>query len=140
MGAALVVYGLFLLLWRPVGTIGGMRPLADLLVGATGGITGPLAAFPGACVTIWCGMRGWDKVESRSVYQPYLLAMQIVGVTALIALQPRGAFDPRLLAYALPGLAGAVLGLRLFHALSDAQFRRLINLALIASGGALMLK
>ena len=45
-------------------------PLADLAVGALGGITGPLAAFPGAFLTIWCGMRGWDKVAQRSIYQP----------------------------------------------------------------------
>jgi uncharacterized membrane protein YfcA len=39
-----------------------------------------------------------------------------------------------------PGLAGAWLGLRVFQKLTDMQFRRLVNLALIISGVALVLK
>ena len=140
MGAALVVYGLYMLFRRPALVKSGPRHAADALVGALGGITGPLAAFPGACVTIWCGMRGWDKVEQRAVYQPYILVMQLVGVGTLFWLQPGGTFDPALLAYALPGLGGAILGLRVFHSLTDLQFQRMINLALVASGIALLFK
>jgi uncharacterized membrane protein YfcA len=140
MGAGLVVYGLYMLLRRAAPIKSGPRRMADALAGALGGITGPLAAFPGAGVTIWCAMRGWDKIEQRSVYQPYILIMQLIGVGALFFLQPRAAFDPALFAYALPGLAGALLGLRVFHALTDVQFQRIINLALIASGSVLLLK
>lgn len=139
IGTALVAYGLTMLFRRPA-HIAGSRRWIDALVGATGGITGPLAAFPGACITIWCAMRGWNKLEQRAVYQPYLLIMQAIGAAALFVLRPQGDCSPALLAYAVPGLAGAVLGLRVFHALSDAQFQRLMNLALIVSGGALMLK
>ncbi|HEY6241560.1 MAG TPA: TSUP family transporter, partial [Burkholderiales bacterium] len=140
MGAALVAYGLTMLLRRPLSIRSGHRPAADALVGALGGITGPLAAFPGACVTIWCGMRGWDKVAQRAVYQPYILIMQIVSLGALYLLQRQSAPDPALVAYALPGLAGAVIGLRVFRAATDLQFQRMINLALVASGIALVFK
>jgi uncharacterized protein len=140
MGAGLVAYGLFMLLRRPMRARGGGRAFADAVAGSLGGITGPLAAFPGAFVTIWCSMRGWTKVEQRSVYQPYILIMQVLGVSALTLLQPASAFDPVLLAYALPGMAGAFLGLRLFHALTDVQFQRMINVALVVSGSALLLK
>jgi hypothetical protein len=50
------------------------------------------------------------------------------------------AFHPELLIYALPGIAGAYVGLRVFHQLSDAHFQKLVNVALIASGIALALK
>jgi len=40
----------------------------------------------------------------------------------------------------LPGLAGAVVGLRFFRWMSDTQFQRAIYLALIGSGLALALK
>jgi uncharacterized protein len=140
MGAGLVGYGLYMLLRRPAPIKSGPRRMADALAGALGGITGPLAAFPGAGVTIWCAMRGWDKIEQRSVYQPYILIMQLIGVGALSFLQPPAAFDPALFAYALPGLAGALLGLHVFHALADVQFQRIINLALIISGSALLFK
>ena len=140
MGAALVVYGLYMLLRRPAPIKGGQRRLADLLFGAVGGITGPLAAMPGACVAIWCGQRGWDKVEQRAVYQPYILIMQIIGFAALSLVQHQSTLKPALFAYALPASAGAILGLRVFHALPDLQFQRLINLALVASGIALLFK
>ena len=140
IGCALVVYGLYMLLRRPWSIGGGERRGLDMLVGALGGITGPLAALPGTWATIWCGMRGWDKLAQRAVYQPYILVMQIVGLGALFLLKPHSTPDPAVLAYALPGLAGAVIGLRFFHRLSDVQFQRLVNLALVASGAALAFK
>jgi uncharacterized membrane protein YfcA len=139
MGAALIAYGLYMLLRRPHLTQRG-GTAADMLIGALGGITGPLAAFPGACVTIWCGARGWNKVEQRAVFQPYILVLQIAGLAALQLATGRSSINPALLSYALPGLAGAVIGLRIFHALTDLQFQRLVNLALIVSGVALVLK
>jgi uncharacterized membrane protein YfcA len=140
IGAGLAAYGLFMLLRRPWVLESGERRASDALVGALGGITGPLAALPGTWATIWCGMRGWDKLAQRAVYQPYILVMQLVGLGALFVLKPQSALDPGVLAYALPGLAGAVIGLRFFHGLTDLQFQRLINLALVASGAALAFK
>ena len=32
---------------------------------------------PGSFVTIWCSMRGWDKLRQRATYQPFILAMQV---------------------------------------------------------------
>jgi len=49
-------------------------------------------------------------------------------------------FNGDLIVYALPGVAGAWLGLQVFQKLSDLQFQRLVNLALIVSGIALALK
>jgi uncharacterized membrane protein YfcA len=138
LGSGLIVYGLYMLQRRPM-VVKSRGPAADLLIGALGGITGPLAAFPGACVTIWCGMRGWDKVTQRAVYQPYILIVQLAGLGGLL-LHQRASLDPTLFAYALPGVAGAIIGLRAFHSLTDIQFHRLVNLALVASGTALLLK
>lgn len=140
MGAVLVVYGLYMLLRRPVTIRKGDYPVTDMLVGALGGVTGPLAALPAIGVTIWCGMRGWDKVTQRAVYQPYILIMQVITLAALSLAPQQAPFDPALLVYALPGAAGAVIGVRIFHALSDLQFQRMINLALVVSGVALVLR
>src|SRR5262249_36199834 len=139
MGLALIVYGTFMLFRRPYRIETG-GALANIAVGALGGLTGPLAAFPGAFVTIWCGMRGWNKVAQRSIYQPYILIVQILTLVGLNAVSNRTAFHPELLIYALPGIAGAYVGLRIFHQLSDAHFQKLVNVALIASGIALALK
>ena len=141
IGAALVMYGLYMLLRRPIILKDGERRATDVLVGALGGITGPLAALPGTWLTIWCGLRGWDKLTQRTVYQPYILVMQLVGLGALALIKPQqGALVGAHLAYALPGLAGAVIGLRFFKWMTDTQFQRAIYLALIASGAALAVK
>jgi uncharacterized membrane protein YfcA len=139
MGLGLALYGAYMLFRQPPSTKrGGI--LLDVAVGSLGGITGPLAAFPGAFVTIWCGMRGWDKVVQRSVYQPYILILQVLTLGALSVVSGRSIFTGDVIAYALPGIAGAYLGLQVFQKLSDVQFQRLVNLALIVSGIALVLK
>lgn len=139
MGLALVLYGASMLLRRPPVIRRGGAWL-DAAVGALGGITGPVAAFPGAFVTIWCGMRGWDKAVQRSVYQPYILVLQVVTFGALSAVVGRSVVNEEVIAYALPATAGAWLGLQVFRNLSDRQFQRFVNLALILSGIALVLK
>ena len=139
MGLALAIYAAYMLFREPPSIKRG-GALTDVAVGALGGITGPLAAFPGAFVTIWCGMRGWDKVVQRSVYQPYILILQVLTLAGLSVVSGRSIFNENLIAYALPGVAGAYLGLQVFQKLSDLQFQRLVNLALIVSGIALVLK
>ena len=139
MGLGLALYGAYMLVRQPPSIKRG-GALTDVAVGALGGITGPLAAFPGAFVTIWCGMRGWDKVVQRSVYQPYILILQILTLGGLSVAGGRSVLNGELIAYALPGVAGAYIGLRVFQKLSDAQFQRLVNLALMVSGIALALK
>ena len=39
-------------------------------------------------MTIWCSMRGWDKQQQRAVYQPYILAMQLLTIICLHWLAP----------------------------------------------------
>jgi uncharacterized membrane protein YfcA len=58
----------------------------------------------------------------------------------LSCVQPARAFDPALLAYALPGLAGAIVGLHIFRALTDLQFQRLISVSLLVSGAFLLIR
>jgi uncharacterized protein len=139
MGVALIIYGTYMLFRRPLSVERG-GAFMNGLVGALGGLTGPLAAFPGAFVTIWCGMRGWEKVVQRSIYQPYILVIQVLTLILLTAVSERAALDGRLLIYALPGIMGAYVGLRVFRRLTDVQFQRLVNLALIVSGAALTFK
>jgi uncharacterized membrane protein YfcA len=137
MGIGLAAYGGYMLVRRPF-TVRAGGIVANALVGALGGVTGPLAAFPGAFVTIWCGARGWDKTVQRSIYQPYILVMQLLTLGALTVSTGQSRFDPALLGYAVPGIAGAFLGMRVFRGMSDSQFNKVVNVALVLSGLALM--
>ena len=137
LGAFLVAYGAYMLVrFRPPTVAGSWS--SDFLVGATGGITGGLAAFPGAFVTIWCGMRGWDKSRQRALYQPYILLMQVLALAMLGSAGAWHSSDLALLGYAPAALLGAYAGLQLFRRMTDVQFSLALYLLLIVSGAALI--
>jgi uncharacterized membrane protein YfcA len=139
MGAFLVLYALIMLLRGGPATYRG-SVIVDVVTGALGGITGGAAGFPGAFVTIWCGMRGWDKNRQRAVYQPFILIMQLL---TLLALEVSGAgqsYDISLMEYAPAALLGAYCGLLIFNRLNDRHFNIAIYVLLIISGIALMAK
>ncbi|SEP50099.1 hypothetical protein SAMN02990966_07537 [Rhodospirillales bacterium URHD0017] len=133
----LVAYGAWLLLKRPTRPLRG-GPLADLCAGFLGGLTGGLAGFPGASVTIWCALKGWDKAHQRGVYQPFILCMQPMSLLAIQLMQPSSPTMARLdwqtFAFIPAALAGAWLGLGIFKRLSDRQFEFAVNLLLVLSG------
>lgn len=140
LGVLLVAYGLVMLA-RPCRWAGTDGPKVRMAIGALGGLTGPLAAFPGAFVGIWCGIRGFDKMVTRSIMQPYLLVMQIAAIAAMtIAGVGTVRIDARVLLYVLPGLIGAWVGTMLFSGLTEVRYQRLVILGLVGSGLALALK
>jgi uncharacterized membrane protein YfcA len=146
MGALLLAYGAWMLLRRPfVLPLRWRGPVGDAFAGAVGGVTGGLAAFPGAFVTVWCGLRGWSKERQRGVFQPFILLMQLAALAwmELLAGPQRGPGALALgladaVAYLPPALLGTLCGLSLYRRLTDRQFGTAVNLLLIASGAALL--
>ena len=133
IGIFLSLYGVVTLV-RPMTTVKWGSALCDTIVGSTGGIIGPLVAFPGAFVAIWCSVRGWDKATQRSIYQPYILAMQIMTLGILAIFGETKRIDFTYIYFAVPAVLGAYIGFRVFERITDAQFRTLVNILLIASG------
>jgi uncharacterized membrane protein YfcA len=142
IGGLLIVYGGYLLLARPLPPL-RTGPFADACAGFLGGLTGGLAGFPGAFVTIWCGLKGWDKTRQRGVYPPFILAMQPLTLIAIHLMRPSSAATPQLdwttLAFVPAALLGAWFGLRIFKRLSDRQFGFAVNALIIVSGIGLIL-
>jgi uncharacterized protein len=142
IGGMLIVYGGYLLLARPMPAL-RTGPFADACAGLLGGLTGGLAGFPGAFVTIWCGLKGWDKTRQRGVYQPFILAMQPLTLIAIHLMRPSSAamaqLDWKTLAFVPAALLGAWFGLRIFKRLSDRQFGFAVNALIIVSGIGLIL-
>jgi uncharacterized membrane protein YfcA len=137
LGLFLLGYGLYMLLRKPL-VIRRQHAALDFVTGLLGGITGGAAGFPGAFVTIWCSMKGWDKARQRAVFQPFILIMQVLALIT-ISLLHRGSagglgFDPTDLLFIPASLFGTSLGLALYRRLSDGQFARAVNVLLIASG------
>jgi uncharacterized protein len=142
IGCMLMVYGAYLLLRWPMRSL-RLGPASDACAGFLGGITGGLAGFPGCFVTIWCGLKGWDKTRQRGVYQPFILVMQPVTLLAIYLMQPVSSVQSRLdwkgFALVPAALLGAWFGLRIFKRLSDRQFEIVVNTLLIVSGIGLVL-
>lgn len=133
LGAFLIAYGAFSIMHSAERSVRA-TPLRDALVAALAGFVGGLTAFPGALMTIWCALRGIDKTSQRAIYQPFILAMQVVTAVSLHVLggAPGGAqHDLQFVAFAI---AGAAIGFAWFRRLSAAQFRAVLNLLLIVSG------
>jgi uncharacterized membrane protein YfcA len=137
IGTLLIAYGAYLLLRWPT------RPLRvgqtwDAAVGFLGGVTGGVAGFPGASVTIWCGLKGWDKARQRGVYQPFILSMQPISLAFIYLMRPSSLsatqLDLKTLAFVPAALLGAWFGLRIFKRLSDRQFEKAVDTLLIVSG------
>jgi uncharacterized membrane protein YfcA len=138
----LIAYGSYLLLRRPTRPL-RTGPLTDACAGFLGGVTGGLVGFPGSFVTIWCGLKGWDKARQRGVYQPFILIMQPVALTVIGLMRSTSAtaapLDWKTFAFVPAALLGAWFGLRIFKRLSDRQFEFAVSALLAASGIGLML-
>jgi uncharacterized membrane protein YfcA len=141
VGGLLIAYAAYALLNRPVSVV-PQSGLTDATVGFLGGITGGLAGFPGATVTIWCGLKGWDKQRQRGVYQPFILIMQILALLLIQSMQSSGRLGDSLSLYPLQfipvALLGTWFGLAIFKRMSDQFFAMAVKLLLLVSGVGLL--
>jgi len=139
IGVFLVSYSLFALARPHLRCLDGGR-LADGAIGAIGGVLGGAAGLSGVIPTIWCGLRGWDKDDQRGVYQPFILVMHglslaSAGAAGLVDAQLGGLFA----AAAIPLAIGTWAGLQLYALVDAQQFRRILLVLLLISGGLLLL-
>jgi len=142
IGPLIVAYAAFSLLRRPM-VARRQSGLRDAVAGFLGGLTGGVAAFPGAFVTIWCSFKGWNKERQRGLYQPFILIMQLAGLFIMTAGDLAGLqhhpFTWSGVLYLPAMLLGSACGMTLFERLNDRQFARWVNALLIVSGASLLL-
>ena len=139
LGTFLAAYGA-VMLWCPPSRTWAGSWWTDVCVGALGGITGGLAAFPGAFVAIWCSRRGWNKSVQRAVTQPFILAMQLLTLASMHAQHLAVQIDSIRIEGMLAALFAAFVGVRVFRSLSNRQFGRLLNGLLMVSGALMVLR
>lgn len=126
------------LLFKPALRLPAPGPVTELAIGAAGGITGGLVAFPGAALSISLNLRGLDKTQSRALQQPYILTMQLMALAWMLA-GPQGVAWSAATWTAIPAtLLGAQLGLSVFRRLTSAQFNRAVYGLLLVSGLVLL--
>lgn len=112
---------------------------ADALAGAAGGTMGGLGGFTGVVPALWTSLRGLPKDEQRTLLQNFNLATLAATMAAYGA---SGAVAPALLPLlplvALAVVLPALLGARVYRALSGTAFRRTVLWLLTASGVAMI--
>jgi uncharacterized protein len=137
-GLFLVAYALLMLLRPRTRLVISSDHKTEVAVGFFGGLIGGLTAMPGAVPVLYCDSRGVSKEAQRATVQPFILAMQLLALTLMVA---TGAVTEKVLSvvtYALPALgAGIAVGLALFGRVPEVGFRRAVLFLLLATGGAL---
>jgi uncharacterized membrane protein YfcA len=131
------LYGCYLMMRREAWVVRG-HGWIDAASGALGGIAGGLAGLPGPFVTIWCSLRGWDKVRQRAMYQPYILVMQLVTLVCLRWHAPADLALARDLRYVPFALVGALGGLAVFERMTNKQFQAAVSVLVVVSGIGLL--
>lgn len=123
---------------RPMAFRFGGKP-ADAGIGFAGGILGGLAGLSGPLPILWASVRGWGKEERRGVFQVFNWTVLLAALCLQVA---AGLVKPEvvwLTLLAFPGtILGAWLGARIYHALSDRNFRDLVLGLLLLSGVGLI--
>jgi uncharacterized membrane protein YfcA len=137
LGTIVTSYGGYLLLRGQARVVRG-APWHDVLAGALGGVLGGLSSAPGLLVTVWCSMRGWDKARQRAVYQPFILAMQLVTVACLASIAPERTEPFRDAGFVPFALMGAVCGFALYRRMTMPQFNAAVGVLLAVSGASLL--
>jgi len=139
VGVFLLVFPLALYFQRtPTAFRFGGR-LADGAIGFAGGILGGLAGLSGPLPILWASVRGWGKDERRGIFQIFNWTVLVAALGLQLA---SGLVDRQvtwLALLALPGtIVGASLGARVYHGLSDKNFRDVVLVLLFLSGAGLV--
>jgi uncharacterized membrane protein YfcA len=140
VGALVMAFSLYGLA-RPAVRIARAGGPADVGAGIANGMLAGLTGLIGIVITIWCQLRGWAKDEQRTVFQPVMLSTSVFTLASLAAAGAATAEALKLFLLGVPFVfAGTWLGLRAYGRVDDAGFRRIVLLALLASGASLMVR
>ncbi len=133
LGLILMAYGAFAFL-KPTIKIRTNALAGRLAVGALGGLTGGLAAFPAAFVTIWCQAQGFTKERQRAITQPFILVNQLAAFGILSFVRPLGKISFEVVQFMPAAILGAYFGLLLFGQLSTVSFNKIVGSLLFVAG------
>jgi uncharacterized membrane protein YfcA len=141
-----LILGVLLAVWCPCMLFARHLPhitrggrLGDGIAGLGGGIMGGLGGFTGVVPTLWCTLRNFPKDTQRAVIQNFNLSMLLVTMATYLA---SGMVTREVLpwfAVVAPAvLLPALLGMRLYHRISEARFRQIVLGLLTLSGVAML--
>jgi uncharacterized protein len=139
VGVFLLVFPLALYFQRTPTAFRLGGKLADATIGLAGGILGGLAGLSGPLPILWASVRGWGKDERRGIFQIFNWTVLVAALGLQLA---SGLVDRQVIWLALLALPGTILGAsfgaRVYHDLSDKNFRDVVLALLFLSGIGLL--
>jgi uncharacterized membrane protein YfcA len=139
VGVFLLVFPLLLYFNRSQTAFRFGGRVADGAIGFAGGILGGLAGLSGPLPILWASIRGWSKEQRRGIFQIFNFSVLSASLLVQIA---TGFVKPDVYGLALIAfpatVIGAWLGARIYHALSDGNFRDVVLGLLFLSGVGLV--
>lgn len=131
----LILYGGYFGFRSALPAFSKRTPVADMLVGLSGGVLGGAAGMSGALPAIWISLRAWTKSEARALLQSYNVVILSTTISLLFF---KGAYDrtavTALLIVVPTGLIAAQIGIAVFRRISDMTFRRMLILLTLMMG------
>ena len=135
LGAFLIAYSFFGLVVKLGPVFARAGAIGDGAVGFSSGVFGGIAGLSGPLMTIWCGLRGWNKDVQRGTWQPFHFV--ILTLTA-VAHASQGLLTREvwiLTLISVPALlVGAQLGLMAYSRVDESGFRKVVLILLLISG------
>jgi uncharacterized membrane protein YfcA len=138
IGIFLLAFPIALYFSAPMAYVFGGK-LADAMVGFAGGILGGLAGLSGPLPILWASVRGWGKDERRGIFQTFNWTVLFVALCLQVAsgMVARDVIWLAIIAFPAT-IIGTWLGAKLYHALSDRNFRDVVLFLLFLSGAGLV--
>ncbi len=135
IGIVLIVYPAYVLARKSeIQTAWGGK-VADATIGLGGGVLGGLAGLSGLLPAVWTDVRGWSKVERRSVVQTFNLTILVLALLSHVVAGLLTWSVATAAAIALPAtMGGAWLGSLFYRRLADRGYQRVVMLLLLATG------
>jgi uncharacterized membrane protein YfcA len=138
VGVLLVLYTIYGLAKPALGPIKIGAP-ADIGIGIVNGLVGGLTGLGGVVSTLSCQWRGWTRDVQRAVFQPVLFAAFVVIWVAMVFTGAFTAETLKLYALGFPFmLAGLWSGFKLYGAIDDETFRKVVLVLLMVAGLSLI--
>ena len=135
VGGVLIAYCSFMLFAAGRVTLASGGRGAEVAVGFAGGILGGMAGLSGVLPTIWAALKSWPKEQRRVMFQAFNMTLLTAMLVASVVQGLVGVRFLVALGVAMPGtLIGSWLGVRVYHALDDARFDRVVLIVLLLAG------
>lgn len=135
----ILVIGCPLMLATRQGAVQQGSSAADTLAGFAGGLIGGISGMTGIAPAVWSAFRGFDKERQRALLQNFNLVTLAAAMAAFVynGMVP-AAMIPDLCIVAVALVVPAMIGARIYKALSEVMFRRVILILLTLSGFVLV--